>query len=126
MARNVLQSQSSDCLGAGEYNNAECSELQQECQACYCTAALFSSPFSEAAYCPGNVRRYFLMQLLNIGLGGVTAVINVLLQLYSAWAVGEEVHSSRTRAQATSAQAQFAAQFLNTVAVGVRPCMSKS
>jgi hypothetical protein len=83
---------------------------------------LFTSPFYEFIYCPDNFRRWVTITALNVALGGVTAVINMLLELYSRWAVKQEVHGDRTSSQASLAQAQFSAQFLNTVAVGVRYC----
>jgi hypothetical protein len=105
---------------AGFYNGVECSEVERGCRVCYCTALLFAKPFSELVYCPSNSWRFFAYQGLNVALGAVTAVVNVLLELYSQWAVNEEVHTGRTAAQATTAHAQFMAQFLNTVTVSVR------
>jgi type III secretory pathway component EscT len=81
---------------------------------------LFTSPFYELVYCPDNFQRWSTMTALNVALGGVTAVVNMLLELYSRWAVKEEVHTGRTRSEASTAQTQFSAQFLNTVTVGVR------
>lgn len=41
------------------------------------------------------------------------------VQVYSSWATAQEVHTGRTAAEASNLQAQFLAQFLNTVVVGV-------
>ena len=76
---------------------------------------------NELQSCPSPViTNSRCVQLLNIGLGAVTAAVNMVLELYSQWAVARELYTGRTRAQATTAHAQFMAQFLNTVAVNVR------
>lgn len=41
------------------------------------------------------------------------------VQVYSSWATAQEVHTGRTAAEASNLQAQFVAQLLNTVVVGV-------
>jgi hypothetical protein len=104
---------------AGVHDGSPCSDAERICKACYCSALLFVSPFSDLSFCQGNLRRFLRLQSLNVALVGVTAVVNVLLELYSAWAMIEEVHTGRTAAEATTARAQFMAQFLNTVTVGV-------
>lgn len=50
----------------------------------------------------------------------MTAIGNAALAAYSSWATARELHSSRTRAQAAMAYAQFVAQFMNTTVVAVR------
>lgn len=107
--------------GTGEYNGEACSSGDRECYGCYCEALVFSSPLSDLRYCRGNVAAALRVHGGNAALLSVTAAVNFVLEAYSRWASVRELHSGRTRAQASMAQAQFVAQCLNTVVVAVRP-----
>lgn len=109
---------------AGVYNGDECTDLDKQCYDCYCEALVFFAPLSDLSYCRGNVAAIVRVHGSNAALLMITATVNFFLEAYSAWASVRELHSGRTRAQASMAQAQFVAQCLNTVVVAVRPrCM---
>lgn len=93
--------------------------MDQQCYTCYCDALVFAAPLSDLSFCRGNLPAVMRVHGSNAALLCITAAVNWLLEAYTSWASVRELHSGRTRAQASMAQAQFVAQCLNTVVVAV-------
>jgi hypothetical protein len=105
---------------AGSYEGEVCTDMQQACMGCYCDALLFTSPLAELTYCSGQAVRVLRVYGVNVCLTAITAALNAFLEAYTTWATARELHAGRTASQASKLQAQFIAQLLNTVVVGVR------